>query len=202
MTVQALSSTSVALPISGAWVLLVEVRDADDVLVDAAPVITITPPSGAPVMPAVETVTTGVYRLVHVVTATGRYVARVVSASYGAADFTAFVTAVTLAAGMPDLTDVRDYLREDADSWTDAEVQDALDAETAAQRGVCRIPADYGADLAQALKRRVQCNLARRGLPLAVLQGDAEAGTPGAVPPTNDPEVRRFERPYRKLVIG
>ena len=98
----------------------------------------------------------------------------------------------------PDLQAVKDYLRET--SWEDIDIQGALDAELAAQDAVCRVPDPMPADLAEALKRRVSCNLARRPLPLAVLQGDAEAGS--TRPPTHDPEIRRLERPHRKLVMG
>lgn len=97
--------------------------------------------------------------------------------------------------------DVIEYLGgESAVSWSTAEIQSALDAEAAAQSRHCRIPDPVPADLEEALKRRVQCNLARRGLPLAVLQGDAEAGS--LLPPGRDPEVRRLEGPWRRLVIG
>lgn len=96
--------------------------------------------------------------------------------------------------------DVIDYLRESAASWSAADIQDALDAETAAQARVCRIPDPVPADLEQSLKRRVQRNLALRQLPLAVLRGDAEAGD--TVLPGSDPEVRRLERPFRRLKVG
>lgn len=99
----------------------------------------------------------------------------------------------------PTVVDVKAYLG--TNSWTDAEIGDALDAETAAQAKVCRIPDPMPADLAEALKRRVQRNLAMRPLPLAVLQGDAEGGS-STVLPGRDPEVRRFEAPHRKLVLG
>jgi hypothetical protein len=43
-------------------------------------------------------------------------------------------------------------------------------------------------------------NLAMRGLPVAVLRGDGEAGD--TILPGRDPEVRRFEAPYRRLKMG
>lgn len=103
-------------------------------------------------------------------------------------------------AGMPDLAKVKSYLG--ATSATDEQIQDALDAEAAAQRGVCAVPAQYPADLAQALKRRVARNLSMQRIPLAVLQGDAEAGTAAALPPGSDPEVRRLEKPYLRLLVA
>lgn len=95
--------------------------------------------------------------------------------------------------------DVR-YYDKSLTGHTDDAIQGAINAETTAQAGKCRIPDPVPDDLDEALKRRVVCNLARRKLPLAMAQGDAD----GAVmrPPSNDPEVRRLEAPYRKLVMG
>lgn len=99
----------------------------------------------------------------------------------------------------PVAADVAEYLG-DNNSWTDEEVQAALDAESAAQRAVCRVRGVYPADLREALLRRVARNLAMRRLPLAMPQGDAAAG--GAVLPGRDPEVRRLEAPYRRLTVA
>lgn len=101
---------------------------------------------------------------------------------------------------MSDLTpaEVIDYIGDT--SWTDTQIQGAIDAEAAAQAAACRIPDPVPADLLEALKRRVARNLAMRGLPLAVLQGDAEVGS--SILPGRDPEVRRLEGPHRKWVIG
>lgn len=199
MTVRACSSTSTTLAVGATWPLVVDVRDSNGVLVDAAPVVTVTLPAGSTVVPTVETVTTGVYRAVYVVGTVGRYVARAVSASYGVADFAAFVEATTAATGMPVVDDWRDYDPDDGGSWTDDEIGGALAAEGAAQRSVCRVGAVYPDDLRQALLRRISRNLAMRKLPLAVLTGDAEVATRIT---TWDAEVRRLEGPHRKLVVG
>lgn len=105
----------------------------------------------------------------------------------------------------PVLSDVKTYLGEAAARWSDPELQAALDTETQAQIETCRIPTDpfndvYPVTLGEALKRRVQRNLALRALPLAVLQGDAQGG--GMYLPSKDVEVRRLEAPYRKLVVA
>ena len=94
------------------------------------------------------------------------------------------------------IDDVKGYL--DQNSWTDEELQDALDAETAAQGRVCTVPDDVPADLAEALKRRVWRNLSMRGQPFITVP-DTETPT---VVPSRDPEVRRLEAPFRKLVVG
>lgn len=83
---------------------------------------------------------------------------------------------------------------------SDASVQGAIDAETAAQGTRCRLPDPVPSDLTEALKRRVVRNLAMRRLPLAMLQGDADGGS--TLLPTNDPEVRRLEAPHRRLSVG
>lgn len=101
----------------------------------------------------------------------------------------------------PTAADVATYLGPS--SYSSDDLAAALAAEKAAQATRCRVPADdaaWPADLVEALCRRVARNLALRGIPLAVLQGDAEAGS--LVPPGRDPEVRRLEGPWRKLVIG
>jgi len=200
MGVRATSATSVLLPIDGVWTIRVCITDADGDAVDAVPVVTVTLPAGSTATPTVETITTGEYRAEYIVGTAGRYVARVVATGYGAADFAAYAAATTAGTGMPDVDDVAVYLRESAASWATEDLQDALDAEAAAQRAVCRVGAVYPDDLRQALLRRTQRNLAMRQLPLAVPQGDAEMSSP--VLPGRDPEVRRYEAPHRKLVVG
>lgn len=200
MGVRALTPTAELLPIGGRWIIAVETTDDDGALVDAAPTVTVTLPAGSTTSPTVELVSTGVYRAAYEVGTAGRYVARVVAAGYGAADFAAYATATTAGTGMPDTDDVAAYMGDSAASWETEEIQDALDAEAAAQRSRCRVGGVYPADLRQALLRRVVRNLALRSLPLAVLRGDAEAGD--TILPGSDPEVRRLEAPYRKLVVG
>jgi hypothetical protein len=200
MTVRAISSTAVDLPISGVWALVVAVTDSAGCPVDVTPTVTVTLPGGSTSTPAAELVTGGVYRAEYVVGTAGRYVARVTTPSNGAADFAAYATATVAGTGMPDLDDCKDYLKIPLDDTSeDAEIEDALAAESAAQREVCRVPAAYPASLREALFRRVARNLALRKLPLMVLRGDAEAGN--TVLPGRDPEVRRFEAPHRKLVM-
>jgi hypothetical protein len=198
VTVYAVSGTSVDLPVSGSWDLCVLVADDTGAAVDTTPTVTVTLPAGGTAAPAMTSDTLGVFRAVYLPGTAGRYVARVVAAGLGAVDFAAYVTATVAGTAMPAPADFLDYVG--AHSWTDDEVQDALDAEAAAQRGVCDVPAAYPADLRNALLRRTQRNLVMRGLPLAVLRGDAESGD--TLIPRLDSEVRRFESPHRKLPIG
>lgn len=106
----------------------------------------------------------------------------------------------------PDLAAVKLYLEIDADDDTrDGEIEEAIAAEVVQQQRAVRRSAfgagvAYPADLALALKRRVARSLALKGLPLAVLQSDSESGP--LVLPGRDPEVRRLEAPYKRLVTG
>lgn len=197
MGVRALTSTAQQLPVGGRWVFEVEVTDDDCYVVDAAPIITVTLPNGSTSTPTVETLSTGLYRAAHDLAVSGRHIAVAVAAGYGQADWAVYATGTTNSAAMPTTDDVSDYMGTGAASWTEPELQGALDAEAAAQRSVCRVGAVYPADLREALLRRVVRNLALRGLPLAVLRGDAEGGD--TILPGRDPEIRRLEAPHKKL---
>jgi hypothetical protein len=198
-----ISPVTTDLPVGGIWVISVAMDAADD-----PPVVTVTLPGGSTATPSVESLGAGCYRVAYVVASTGRYVARAVTAGNGAVDFTCWVTATVAATGMPGLDDLRGD--PDADpptsgylgvtSWTDEEIGDALDAEAAAQRSVCDVPAAYPADLRQALLRRVWRNLALRGQPFLTVPGSED--TQVSVVPSLDSEIRRLERPFRKLPMG
>lgn len=196
MTVRPLSSTNASKALGDQWHVCVIVIDAFGCPVESAPVVTVTLPDSSTDTPDVETITTGVYRVLYDLTTAGRFLAHVVADGYGAADFAAYVTEPTTGDGMPTLDDVADYLVDS--SWSDDELTSALDAESAAQRSVCRVGAVYPADLREALLRRVARNLAMRSLPLAAPSGDSDA----AFIPGRDPEIRRLEAPWRKLVVG
>ena len=83
---------------------------------------------------------------------------------------------------------------------TDLTIQGAINAEAAAQTRICTLPDPVPDDLLEALMRRVVRNLAMRRLPLAIAQGDADGGA--LILPGRDPEVRRLEAPFRRLVCG
>lgn len=169
-----------------------------------AATLAVTAPSGTITNPVPTTADGGATWTVNIVVdAAGWWLIRwvVVGTGAGVENRRMWVGPTPIHAHIPNLDVVTQYLGAAAGSWAQADIQDALDAEAAAQRALCRIPAAYPADLAQALKRRVQRNLAMRQLPLAVLLGDAEVGGT-TVLPGRDPEVRRLEGPYRRLVVG
>lgn len=109
---------------------------------------------------------------------------------------------------VPTLAEVRSRLKLTEDRIPDDELADVLAAEIELQAKACRIPADpvdppsdaFPAALRTAVFRRVARALALKGIPLAVLQGDAETGN--VILPSNDPEVRRLEGPFRIVVFG
>lgn len=109
----------------------------------------------------------------------------------------------------PTPAEVAAYLGDES-TWDEDAITSALDAEKAAQAGVCRIPidpdpdqpADLPADLTEALMRRVAHNLALRQLPLGVQANLSEGGVATNKVGGTDAEVRRLERPWRKLVVG
>ncbi|WP_395691793.1 hypothetical protein [Nocardioides sp.] len=97
------------------------------------------------------------------------------------------------------VTDVRNYLGASVAAWSDEDLELALRAEGAAQDARCRYPTEEPAyDLREALCRRVAVNLARRGLPLGMQATEVGAARLS----TTDPEIRRLEQPYRKVLVG
>lgn len=196
-----LSRTSGRSVVGDTLVYEVLVTDVDDTLTSAAvPVITVTPPGGVVAHPAVTNLGTGWYRFTYQQAAAGRHVlAAVAGDPYGMATTAVFAEAVVTSAGLPNLAEVQGYLRQY--SWDDAQIQQAINAEDAAQRARLRPSALYGADVREALFRRVARNLAMRGVPLAVLAGDGEGNGPQILP-GRDPEVRRLEGPHRKIKFG
>lgn len=188
------------LPVGARWVLDVVTLDDDGDVVAGAPAVVVTLPDGSTTSPVVTLTDAGRYRAVYVPAVPGRYLVAATSALAGAATIAGWVLAATTTAGMPTAGDVVDYMGPTSHPLAD--VDDALLAETDAQRAVCNVGAYLTHDLRHALLRRVQRNLTMRRLPLAVLQGDAEAGSSTMMPPGRDPEVRRLEGPYRRMPIG
>ena len=90
----------------------------------------------------------------------------------------------------------------DGPDTTYPQIQDAYDTETAAQGRRVTYPGGFCPDLDEALKRRVQRNLAMRALPLSVMPGNDQTGAASFRPGGSDPEIRRLESPFRRLVMG
>lgn len=195
--VKATTSTSSRRVVGDVWPIGVEVRDLN--WNTTTPTVTVTLPDDTTTTVPVQAIGGCLYRAAYTLTVPGRHLAAVVAAGIGRADFAIQAVAPSPAGALPQLADANTYLG--AHSWTDDDVQEALDAETDAQADICVIPAAYPKSMRNALLRRVARNLAMHRIPLAVLQGDAEAGTSNVLP-TWDPEISRLEKPYRRLLVG
>lgn len=104
---------------------------------------------------------------------------------------------------VPTLPEITTYLGT-SHSWDATAISEAYDAELAAQADVCRLPADgaYPKPLRDALGRRVAHNLAVRELPLGVQATVSDMAVATRTVGGLDPEVRRLEGPYRKVLFG
>jgi hypothetical protein len=201
VAVIATAPQSATLDVGDEWVIGVAVFDDDGTPVSATVAVAVTDPAGAGSTPTATEDSTGYYSARATLASAGRYLAVVTVSGtvVGVQPFTAFAEASTDADGMPSLTQVLAYLELDAD--TTGSVAEALAAETAAQRKACDVPAVYGADLAEALKRRVARNLAARAVPIATFTSFEGGGTSARVPQV-DAEIARLEAPYRSWVIA
>lgn len=201
-SVKATTEPIVELDVGDVWEIGVVCLDDDDVPTAATVAVAVTTPSAGSATPTAEAEdVTGYYLARYTVAAAGRYLAVVTVSgdATGVVPFTVWASSPTTAAGMPSLSMVKIYLGDT--SWSDADITDALAAETAAQRRRCRVPAVYPDDLAQALKRRVARNLAARSVPIAEFTSFDGGGTSRRVP-TLDAEITRFEGPFRRRKVG
>jgi len=101
-----------------------------------------------------------------------------------------------VSAPVPTLPELKVYLGASS-GVPDSEIRLALDTEQTAQAAACRVE-PYNAALAGALRRRVARNLAMKGVPLGVQMDEFGATRVGYV----DPEIRRLEGPYKRIVFG
>jgi hypothetical protein len=203
MAVFPVSDQSVTLEIGDEWLLSVQVADDDGYGIAATVVASVTKPDGTSTAPTATADDTcvGLYTARYTIAATGRHLATVTvsGTAVGVVPFTAWAQAGVAASGMPTLADVRTYLGDT--SVSTGEIQNALDAEAAAQRARCSVPPVYSADLAEALKRRVARNLAARAVPVASFSSFEGGGTITRVPML-DAEIVRLEAPYRRRRVG
>jgi hypothetical protein len=105
-----------------------------------------------------------------------------------------------------ELAALKAYLSDDtAEQWSDAELARTYLAERVDQLNRVRLPRDedgqpfYPTPLLEALQRRVARNLAMRKVPLGIAASadGLDVSRVGAV----DPEIRRLENPYRRMVV-
>jgi hypothetical protein len=196
MTIRVIAGDNAEINLGGTWALHIRVQDINGALADDEPVVTITLPDGDTDTATMSADSAGYYTATYVTTQAGRHVAALV-ADVDTVGASAYVSAVTAADGMPSVSDLDNYLG--THSYTDDDLAEALEAEASQQRRVCTIPAAYPADLRSALLRRAQFHLAMKRIQLGVIPGDADRDT---IRIGSDPEVRRLEKPYPKLIVG
>lgn len=102
---------------------------------------------------------------------------------------------------MATIDDLKTYLGPTAAKYTDDVLMSVIATETAAQAAKVNYPVVASPLLAEALLRRCQRNLAMRALPIGLTDVQGDADTRSYVP-SSDPEIRRLEGPFRKLVLG
>lgn len=201
MTISAISPQSALLDVGDSWELDFVVKDDDGYAATPTLAVVVTTPGGTTASPTPEAVVTGYYRTRYTVAAAGRHTA-VVTASgtvVGVVTFACFASSPVAASAMPTASDAETYLG--TTGFSTAQITAAFNAEVAAQRATCRIPAVYPADLKEALFRRVARNLAARTVPTTSFTSFEGGGTVTRVP-MRDPEIVRLEAPYRRLVVG
>lgn len=191
------------IPQGGVWRIGVAATDLYDRPVSVTVSAVVTNPAGGTVVPTFTTLAVGGYLAEQTVATVGRWVAvvTVAGATSEVITYEAFVVATTTAAGMPALADLQAYLGDDATRWTTTDLTNVLAAETAAQRAVCRIRAEFTADLREALLRRCARNLAARAVPVTTYTA-FDGGVSSTRVPLSDPEIQRLEGPYRRRRVG
>ncbi len=202
MTLSAASPTQVDLAMGQVWTIKVQASEL--------PSLTIILPDGSTLTPAIEFSAEYAYPdPTYVATvpaqAAGRHIALVqqpLDPAQSALIFQAWANEILPNAGLPTAADLDAYLGTGQHSWPTEDLQEALDAEAAAQRRVCRVPAAYPPDLREALLRRAARNLEMRRQMTEQPRTDGDFGLPNTVPPGRDQEIRRYEAPWRKLTLG
>jgi len=183
-----------------AWIMQWWALDDDGFVTNAeTPTVTVTLPDASTAAPLPTYTTGGFWTATYTAVQAGRHLVHIATAA-DALDAALFVDMAVTVSGMPTVDDCVVYLGERGRGWSVAQITSAYNAERGSQRDKCGERAVYPDPLREALFRRVARNLAMRNLPLAVPVGDADAGP--VILPGNDPEVRRLEAPYRRLVVG
>jgi hypothetical protein len=107
-------------------------------------------------------------------------------------------------ASLPDVTTVRGWANVTAQSLTDEQIEQIIDAEAALQGAVCRYASangDMPAALAQALLRRCAREISARQLPLGLTADTSGEYAPVRLP-NFDAEINRLEAPYRIVAVA
>lgn len=204
MVMRALSGQSASLAVGQPWRIELLEQCWTWNYGTVAPVVTVTLPDG--VTTALATIEAseayyGRWTATYTPLAPGRFTARAVASNGDVVDALAVVTAAVVA--LPDRAALNTYLGGTGNhAWTDSELDEALAAETAAQMRMCSVPAAYPADLREALLRRAARNLDMRRQLTAEPRSEGDFDLPATLPVAADADVRRLERPWRRLPQG
>jgi hypothetical protein len=105
-------------------------------------------------------------------------------------------------ATVPTVPDVRAWSNVTAQSVSDVQMQQILDAETALQAASCVwADGDYPSALAQSLLRRCAREIGSRQLPLGLSADTGGEYAPVRLP-SYDVEIERLEAPYRVIAVA
>lgn len=106
-------------------------------------------------------------------------------------------------AAIPTITDVRAWANVSAQSVSDAQIQQILDAETELQSVSCvwADATEYPSALAQALLRRCARQIGGRQLPLGLTADTSGEYAPVRLP-NYDVEIERLEAPFRNIAVA
>ena len=190
------------------WEISVRAVDEWGYALSGTPAVAITLPDGTAVSPApdleLDGTYTGRWTTSYLLADEGRHLATVSLAGSSAQVLQCYAALVTATADMPTVDMLDAWMGGAGEhSWSDTDLQQALDSEAANQRRMCRAPAAYPPDLWWALMRRAARALAmKRQLTEQPRSDSADFDLPPTMPPGRDADIRRLEGPWRKLVSG
>lgn len=108
--------------------------------------------------------------------------------------------------GVPDLAEVRDWIKVPVAQLSDEQLQQVIDSELTIQARINEVPEEapgavYPPPLAQALLRRCARQVAAKAVPLGMVGADATEYGPVSLPGW-DAEIARLEASYRLAVVS
>lgn len=107
-----------------------------------------------------------------------------------------------MVATVPTVSEVRAWSQVTAQSLSDVQIQQILDAETELQTAACVwADGEYPFALAQALLRRCAREIGSRQLPLGLSADTGGEYAPVRLP-NYDVEIERLEAPYRVIAVA
>jgi len=190
------------------WEIRVRATDSWGYPASGTPGVAITLPDGTTLSPAPDVTADGTWSsrwtVSYLLADAGRHLATVSLAGSSSEVLQCYASLVTATADLPTAAELDGWLGGAGEhSWSDGDLQEALDSEASNQRRMCRVPAAYPPDLWWALMRRAARALAmKRQLTEQPRSDSADFDLPATMPPGRDADIRRLEGPWRKLTAG